>query len=205
MKKPLILFLIIGLAILVMANSAQATSLSFSPASQEVALGSPVTVDLMISGLGNGTAPSLGTFDLDVSFDPAILSLNGVFFGDPTLGDQLDLTGFGLLLPPVSTPGVGSVNLFELSLDSAQDIDLLQNSSFILASLTFGSIGVGITDLGITINNLGDSMGESLTADVDSGSVTVAGAPIPEPATVLLLAAGLGGLGFVRRRRILGI
>ena len=39
--------------------------------------------------------------------------------------------------------------------------------------------------------------GDPLTADVQSGSIS----PVPEPATVFLLASGLAGIGYFGRKR----
>ena len=71
----------------------------------------PLEVALQVSGLGDFTAPSLGTFDVTVTFSPALLDFERVTYGDPALGDQLDLSGLGTLI--ATTAGVGSVNLFE--------------------------------------------------------------------------------------------
>ena len=50
-----------------------------------VEVGMKLDVDIIISSLGAGIAPSLGAFDLDIGFDPAILSPVDVSFG-PLLG-----------------------------------------------------------------------------------------------------------------------
>lgn len=68
-------------------------TISILPASQSVNLGSTTTVNLTIAGLGNHVAPSLGTFDLNIDFNPTILGFSTFVFGDPVLGDQLDLFG----------------------------------------------------------------------------------------------------------------
>lgn len=70
-----------------LACNSQAITLGFSPAAQNVVAGAPADVAITISGLGDGTAPSLGTFDLVIDFDPAVLSFSNVSFGDPVLGD----------------------------------------------------------------------------------------------------------------------
>ena len=66
-------------------------SVTIVPPSQSVAQGQPVTVDVDVSGLGN--PPSVGAFDLTVSFDPALLLPTGVIFGsflgDPTIPTAL--------------------------------------------------------------------------------------------------------------------
>src|ERR1039458_750954 len=87
---------------------ADVITLGVFPASQSVALGSPVNVSLQITGLGNEAAPSLGTFDVNLNFDPTILSFNSAVFGDPILGDQLDPTGLGNTIS-FSNPGFGTV------------------------------------------------------------------------------------------------
>jgi hypothetical protein len=157
-------------------------------------------VNLLISGLGDGVAPSLGTFDLDVTFDPAILAFNNVLFGN-----QLDLNVAGSVSGFDSESEPGVVNLFEVSLELPADLDATQASEFVLASLTFDSIGTETSLLKFENVILGDSEGNSLFADLGlPGSVTV-GAPVPEPATILLLAAGIGGLGFIKRRRLMGL
>ena len=69
--------------------------------------------------MGSNIAPSLGTFDLDLSFNNSILSLDSVAFGD-----QLDILGLGSL--QIATPGTGIVNLYELSFDSVDDLNNLQ-------------------------------------------------------------------------------
>ncbi len=185
------------------ATPARAITIGIEPAAQQVALGSSVTVSMVIADLGDGVAPSLSTFDLDLTFDDGILSFTGATFGDPdpVLGDQLDLTGIGPLT--VVTPAAGGVNLFELSLDPPSDLDDLQAGAFVLATLTFDAQSSGISALMLSIIALGDAAGNPLTADVLAGSITVPSVDtvVAEPASLLLLLSGLAGFSATRIKR----
>ena len=205
MKKPLSLFLLSGLLALFSSFSAQAVVLGIVPPSQAVSVGDPVSVDLGISGLGNYGPESLGAFDLDITYDPSILSFNNISFGlllgDP-LWDEAE-TGFD--------DSIGTVNIFEWSyLEAASSscifcmppyLDDLQPSSFTLATLTFDTLAPGTTSLAISVNALGDARGDPL-GDVAlmSGSLTVTA--VPEPGALLILGSGLAGLALSRRRKI---
>jgi hypothetical protein len=162
------------------------------PSASEIGPGDPVTVRLAISGLGAGSAPSVSTFDLDAGFDPSVLAFAGAGFGDPSLGDQLDVLELGSQF--LATPGSGTVNLFEISLDSAANLNALQASAFVLATLTFEAVGPGESPLTLTLNALGDAEGQALETDLDPARVIVrSGGPVPvtAPAAALLLTLGL--------------
>lgn len=189
--------LAIGLqSVVLTVEPAQAASLEIIPAAQSVEQGDLVEIKVAISELGDFTPPSLGAFDVDVSFDPNLLAFGSVTFGDPILGDQLDLFGLGSLTGVI--PGVGTVNLAELSFDLPADLDSLQAGSFTLATLSFNTLATGTTSLGISVNDLADSLGSALPIDsVSGGAVTVtpSSMPIPEPSfglVSLLFALGLG-------------
>jgi hypothetical protein len=123
--------------------------------------------------LGDGVAPSLGTFDINVNFDPTILEFSDVHYEDPILGNQLDLFGLGSSV--TTTPGVGVINLFELSRDPPGDLNALQAKAFILAQVTFNALAAGASPLSLTTNALGDASGNPITAVVGGGSIGVVG------------------------------
>ncbi len=170
--------------------------MSVSPVAQTVSVGASFTVEISISGLDAGVAPSLGVFDLDFGFDAA-----RVAFQSANFGPGLDVLGLGSL--QVVTPGAGTVNLFELSLDSITDLNDLQPDGFLLGSLTFQAIGVGDVPFTLTGNSFGDAEGNVLAvAFGPSGSATVVGS-VPEPGTFALLVWGVIGIaiGAARRER----
>ena len=189
MIRKICLFVIWGL---IDVAPVRAAVLTVTPSTQEVNVGGTFTFDLQVSGLGGGT--SLGVYDIDLGFDPALLAFSSVVFGG-----GLDALGLGSL--QAVTAGTGVVNLFELSLDSATDLTALQPSAFTLASLTFSALSPGNGLLSLTVNALGDANGDALLASVQGGQFKVA-APVPEPATYSMMIAGLCILGlFIRRGR----
>ncbi|WP_350116095.1 cohesin domain-containing protein [Nitrosomonas sp.] len=168
-------------------SSVMAVAITISPVSQTVTLGNTAVIDIGISGLGDHSSPSLGVFDLDILFDPAILGFNSVVFGDSALGDQLDLLGFGSITDVKTVSG--SINLFELSLDSAADLDSMQSGEFVLARILFNSLSIGDSALQIVVNDLGDANGAAITAAVSDARITVSA--IPEPDSIFLMISGL--------------
>ncbi|GJL54194.1 MAG: hypothetical protein NPIRA02_13260 [Nitrospirales bacterium] len=186
-------------------GQAQAVSLDFKTPGQSVLVGERFTVDLTISGLGNFTAPSLGAFDLFVSFEKDVLRFVDVGYGDPILGDQLDISGFGAITSTTATNIVnltGFVNLAEISLDPAAILNTMQPGAFTLARLSFIAEENGQSPFRIEgpgplpgVRALGDSFGnqgplEPITTPTGPRFVNV----VPEPGTVLLFGSGLAGL-----------
>jgi hypothetical protein len=189
--------ILFGLFLVMNCATAQAITIGFVPLDSSVYLdpNGIFSVELVISGLGDSSAPSLGTFDVDVSFDPEIIELD---LEHVTFGNQLGLGGFGSE-SSASITQVGTLNLFELSYSSPDVLDTQQADGFTLASIPFATLMAGTSGLVVSVNFLGDSLGDPLMVETTNGSVTVA-APVPEPSTLLLLASGLAGLVGFRRK-----
>ncbi len=172
---------------------ASATTLSISPSGQNVNLGQPTAVDIVIAGLGDGIAPSLGAFEVEIGFDESRLALSDVVFSD-LLGD------IGIDADASSTPSTSTVGLFGFSFLFADELALIQSDSFTLATLSFDTIAAGDANVRGISTFLSDGIGFELTLDqpIDDAVITIA-APmqIPQPSVAWLALIGL--LAFVRR------
>ena len=191
--RKLLLLLILMCSTVLVAGQALAVTVSLDPVSQTIVPGGTAMVDLNISGLGDFTAPSLGAFDLDVTFDNSIVSFTdvtfGTFLGDPGLGEAIALVDF-------STGG-----LLELSLLSSITLDAIQPAGFTLATLEYTGIGVGTSPLNLENVILSNALGFVIpNPTLVNASVTV----LPVPGTFLLMATGLlslAGCSWRRRKK----
>jgi hypothetical protein len=151
-------------------------------------------VAVTIVGIGNHVAPSVGVFELDVSFDPSLLSLGTPVYGDPALGDELGIQETPDIATDASVAGV--VNLFELSLDSIADLDTLQAGAFTMVTLPFTALADGEAIIALSVATLGDANGVALAAISRNTQVRV-----PEPGATLGGAVAFAALCALRRRR----
>ena len=208
-KKLLPLALVSSFGILSLPVTAQAVTLDLNPLNQSVTVGETVSIDVQISGLGDMTTPSLQAFDLNINFDPTLLSFSSATFGDPTLGDLVGLPD-PLNLGPVmgtddSIPGVVAIN--EVSFAPADDFNV-QPDSFILATLDFIAISPGTSNLDLDVLDLVDTALQPIPVMGIPGSTTVIvmarSVTTPEPGfdifglTLLLV---LGGYSFAQRQK----
>ncbi|MEZ5502346.1 MAG: cohesin domain-containing protein, partial [Halioglobus sp.] len=164
--------------------------LGLQPGNTLAVNGDTVSLELMVSGLGNFGPDSLGAFDISVAYDAAVLSFAGYslqnLLGNVGLLEAIDASG---------GDSGGTVNVAEVSLLSAVGLNNLQPGEFVLASLSFNvlNLGVGATTA-LTIGQdalLADAAGSRLRV-TGTGSATISGrTAIPLPGTLLLLLGGL--------------
>lgn len=225
MKKELVLGFTLGLLSLFSQESAQAVSLNLNLSSNTLEVGQTLTADIIISDLGDFSSPSVAAFDLDLEFDPSQLSFDGVTFGnllgDPAFGEATtNLVVSSNMINLLETSALFA-NSNQCSTETGLSVgdcnsllspflDDLQPSSFVLATLTFDTVGEGNSLLNLSINELLDAEipSQALLASglASSASVNV-GSPatkVPEPSIsgiYWILSVSLG-LVFSQKKRI---
>jgi len=172
---------------------AGAVTLSLAPSAQDVAVGGSFDLELVVAGLGDGAPPSLGGFDVALSFDPSLLSLDSVSIGS-YLGDETLFESFSDIVF-----GAGSVGIAQTSFLDAFSLDL-QPGSFTLASLSFTALAPGTSAVAFGSASLADGFGAPL-AFTSAGAQVSAGGVIPEPAASLLFGLGALAVAAALRRR----
>lgn len=188
-KKPFLL----GVLLYTLSLSAQASILiNVNTDKAQFNAGDTVSLAINISGLDANVA--LGSYALLVGFDPGILRFNSTVFGDPLLGDQLDIQTPGSSFPSASD-GDASVFLSEFSLDDSSFLLVNQANNFTLASIFFTALSSGTSTafwLDSEFSSLSNSEGNALS--YSSGTISA----VPLPATLWLF---ISGLAFTMRKR----
>lgn len=183
----------LALALLLLGARAEAVSIGLVPSDTVLLPGELVSVDVVVSGLGAGTTPTVSSFDLDLAFGAPQLAFSGIVFGSGLGSGAQVLTSSTLLPGP-------TVDFSAASLLSSAALDLAQPASFVLATITFQAGAPGVSPLAITqallANTIGGPGANQIPVDALVGaSITV----VPEPGTLALLALGLAALA--RRSR----
>ncbi len=182
--------------LLFVSGAASAYTLSFSPGTQSVALGSAATVEVRIAGIFPGpvlNTDGLGDYDFDVVYDPALIAFK----------QAADAFSLGVAIGlGADDSQVGRLKVSDFSLELPDDLLALQSDSMPLFTLVFDSLAAGTSTLLFENITLGDVLGGRRDAIPTTGSITVRAAPLPEPGTLMLLAgAGLLCLSGHRARR----
>ena len=198
MKKSLLALFVIGVFGLFSSIPALASlSVGFVPNAQTINLGGTAAVDIVAS-FGQGEIVS--AYDLDIAYDPSIVTATVVTFGTMLGGGMDSLVSASLVSP-------GLIDLAEVSLMSDADLASLQGSGPItLATLTFTGDNLGTSKLSFVNYGLygNDVKGANNVPYANyaftDGSLTVVNNPVPIPGAIWLFGSGLMGLAGLRRK-----
>ncbi|MDJ0865662.1 MAG: cohesin domain-containing protein [Myxococcota bacterium] len=137
-------------------------------------------MEVVVQELGNGASPSLGSFDLRLDYDAAVVSaVQADFFG--FLGAPLSLSDAQF------EPGSLRIGEQSLLTDPAA-LDALQPDGFPLARISFDTLAIGTSELAFSLTLLVEARGGFLPLDgIGSAGIRV----IPEPTTAALVGLGL--------------
>jgi hypothetical protein len=183
-KRSVLVVLAVCLLQIPLAHSAL---IGIQPGTTSASTGDLISLDLVISGLGNYAPASLGAFDISIGFDATALS-----FTSYSLGGYLGNVGLSEAINVGTGATGGSVNVAEVSLLSAIGLDTLQPGAFTLATLNFTVINLGggaATQLSVLPSPvLADANGSALPVTT-AGPASIQS--VPAPGTLLLLITGL--------------
>ena len=164
------------------------TALSVQPPTKTVGQGSSFTVDISITGVSD-----LYAWGFDLGFDPTLIAAIGI-----TEGPFLATGGPTFFIPGIIDNVGGTISFNGDTLEGAIPG---VNGGGVLATASFIAVAQGTSPINLFNTSLLDSNLGGIQADVTGGNVTVTA--VPEPATWLLLAAGLTALGILNLRRAL--
>ena len=159
------------------AAPAGAVSIWLAPAIATPLPGSPFAVELLVGGLGEGGALSLGAYDITLAFDPGAVAVTGVSF-DGFLGAIPTEASADSVL------GAGTLGLASFSILPSAALDALQPGSFRLATILFEATSATPSTIAISASLLGDAAGRAIPLSTPPTGTQVQ--PIPEPSAALV-------------------
>jgi len=190
--------LISFISVVLFSVSANATLISIELDKATYEVGETITAEVVAKGSAAfGFGNLIGSFELDILSDDALVSHTGTTFGDKlNMGDPLFWI-FGYQNES-STPG--KLELNELSDLFEFDLVPLQSglSEFTLATITFTADKAGSGAFSFINSVVGDALGTPLLAQFQDARFTIENkSVVPEPSTLALFSA----LGFLLLRR----
>jgi hypothetical protein len=150
--KHLSALFVVGLCLCSNYRITAGPTVSVVPDSQAISSGGTATVDIRISGLGNYAPPSLGAWDVRLTYDPSVASAISVLFGNylsPSFQDY-----------DLSQPG--QADIFEVSFALPEELIAQQPDSFLLATVGFTGLQDGLLNAGLSYIDLADENGQTI-------------------------------------------
>lgn len=181
-----------------LAAPAAAIQIVVTPPVDTAFVGGTLAFDVRVEDLGDEI---VAAFDLDFTFDPAVLSFDGLTFGASFGGPAGSFSGY-------ETPAPGLVDLFLFSILPDDVLAAAQGGSALLARLTFTGLAPGSSPMRV----LGPESDPFFALDgreaaslelesIGAALAVVSERPVPEPGSLTLLGIGLLAIAVTVRRR----